>query len=77
MPNVPYTVTAENCVIGPDGIVMYNEGDETMARRVADFLNYEYDEALEGSLDRNDRPLSGSEWEALKRKTAIKGEESS
>jgi len=80
MDRVRYTVTSENWVIGPNGIVLYNDGVESEARDLAAFLNSgEYEEALEGSLDRNDKPPSGSEWEAIKRnlQKTIKGEESS
>lgn len=73
-----YTVTPDNRVIGPDGVSYYEEGDPAVAKDLANFLNAKnaFEEALEKVLDEHDYPLSGTEWQEILRRIAIRGEQS-
>jgi hypothetical protein len=72
---MPYLVTLDNKVIGPEGI-MYEERDQATARSVAEFLNSgDFEKALDDSLKRNDYPISGSKWAEIIRKCSISGEQ--
>lgn len=71
-----YRVTADNKVVGPEGLI-YDEGDKAVAEQLAAFLNSkgEFEQALEDVLDKHDYPLSGTEWRDMLRRIAIKGEQ--
>jgi hypothetical protein len=71
-----YSVTPENKVIGPEGTI-YDEGDKAVAEKLAAFLNSkdELEQALEAVLDKHDYPLSGTQWQQMLRRIAIRGEQ--
>lgn len=75
-PKPIYTVTPENKVIGPEGPI-YVEGNKAIADELAAFLNskYEFEQALEAALDKQDYPLNGAQWQQLLQRTAIRGEQ--
>ena len=72
-----YTVTSDNKVIGPNNVIYYEEGNATVAKDLAAFLNSKgaFEEALEKVLDEHDYPLSGTEWQDLLQRIAIRGEQ--